>query len=102
MLAIALIFVLSVFVVGRDNIAKVAAADEAVAQMDTVISDEEATGLIFMREEEKLARDVYLTLYDVWETAVFDNIASSEQTHMDAVLMLIDPLVYSMRIIVDY
>ena len=55
-----------------------------------------------MREEEKLARDVYLTLYDIWGTPAFNNIASSEQTHMDAVLMLIDPLVYSMRIIVDY
>ena len=30
------------------------------------ISSAEEAGLLFMREEEKLARDVYLTLYDTW------------------------------------
>jgi hypothetical protein len=43
-----------------------------------------------MREEEKLARDVYLALYDQWGLPVFQNIAGSEQTHMDSVLMLLD------------
>ena len=42
-----------------------------------------------MREEEKLARDVYLYLYDVWGTNIFTNISDAEQTHMDAVLRLI-------------
>jgi hypothetical protein len=27
--------------------------------------------LIYMREEEKLARDVYLIMYEKWETAIF-------------------------------
>ena len=54
------------------------------------LSDAEADGLVFMREEEKLARDVYLTFYDVWGTAVFDNMAGGEQTHMDAILTLLD------------
>jgi hypothetical protein len=89
-LAVAFIFVLSVFTVGYDSTAKAAAADETVAQVDIAITDEEADSLIFMREEEKLARDVYLTLYDVWGTAVFNDIASSEQIHMDAILTLID------------
>jgi len=43
-----------------------------------------------MREEEKVARDVYLTLYDVWKESVFSNIASSEQNHMDAILKKIE------------
>ena len=43
-----------------------------------------------MREEEKLARDVYLTLYEQWELPIFQNIAGSEQTHMDSVGKLID------------
>jgi hypothetical protein len=43
-----------------------------------------------MREEEKLARDVYLTLYDRWGLPIFQNIASSEATHMEAVKTLID------------
>ena len=50
----------------------------------------EVDGLVFMREEEKLAHDVYLTLYDLWKLPVFQNISNSETTHMDAVLTLLD------------
>ena len=49
----------------------------------------EEAGLLFMREEEKLARDVYLVLFDKWGLRVFENIAASEQRHMDAVLYLL-------------
>ncbi|MBS1859644.1 MAG: DUF2202 domain-containing protein [Acidobacteria bacterium] len=45
----------------------------------------EAQSLTFMREEEKLARDVYQELYKKWNLTVFKNIAESEQTHFDAV-----------------
>jgi hypothetical protein len=41
----------------------------------------ETENLIYMREEEKLARDVYITLYETWSLPVFDNIAASEETH---------------------
>ena len=54
------------------------------------LSTTEAEGLQFMREEEKLARDVYQALYDKWGAQVFANIAESEQTHMDAVLTLLE------------
>ncbi|XRP96224.1 DUF2202 domain-containing protein [Methanocaldococcus sp. 16A] len=54
------------------------------------ISEEEKEGLIEMREEEKLARDVYLTLYHKWGLQIFKNIAESEQTHMDSVKYLLD------------
>jgi len=54
------------------------------------LSEEERAGLIKMREEEKLARDVYLTLFDKWSHQVFSNIANSEQQHMDAVKSLLD------------
>ena len=30
------------------------------------VNDKEKAALIYMREEEKLARDVYLTLYEKW------------------------------------
>ena len=53
------------------------------------LSAAEATDLAFMREEEKLARDVYLGLYAQWSLTPFSNIASSEQQHMDAVLKLL-------------
>jgi hypothetical protein len=50
----------------------------------------EEADLMFMREEEKLARDVYLAMYDLWGMNVFSRISWSEQSHMDAMLALID------------
>ncbi len=53
------------------------------------LSATEASALVFMREEEKLARDVYQLLYTQWGQKVFSNIAASEQQHMDAVALLL-------------
>jgi hypothetical protein len=53
------------------------------------LSEDEAAGLMFMREEEKLAHDVYMALYAEWQLSIFQNIAGSEQTHTDAVLQLL-------------
>ena len=53
------------------------------------LSGFEKTTLTFMREEEKLARDVYLALYDIWEAPVFKNIAKSEQQHTDMIAKLL-------------
>lgn len=55
-----------------------------------VLSAEEEAGLLQMREEEKLARDVYRHLYEVWGQQIFENIAASEQQHMDAIKNLLD------------
>ena len=38
-----------------------------------------------MVEEEKLAHDVYLKLYEKWGISIFSNIAVSEQNHIDEV-----------------
>jgi len=54
------------------------------------LSVQERKGLFHMREEEKLARDVYLTFSKIWTPRIFANIAQSEQRHMDAVKVLID------------
>jgi len=54
------------------------------------LSQEEADALLYMREEEKLARDVYTALYSIWKIPVFQNIAASEQAHMDSVKGLLD------------
>ena len=50
----------------------------------------EIDGLLLMREEEKLAHDVYGYLYDLWQVRVFSNIAEAETTHTDAVQTLLD------------
>jgi len=63
----------------------VTAAEEASA-----LSDAEIGHLQFIREEEKMARDVYLVLYEAWGSPVFLNIAASEQRHMDAMARLLD------------
>ncbi|MCF7865341.1 MAG: DUF2202 domain-containing protein [Candidatus Pacebacteria bacterium] len=55
----------------------------------TTLTEQEKAGIIQMREEEKLARDVYTTLGNIWGTPIFQNIASSEQTHTDAVKTLL-------------
>jgi len=55
-----------------------------------ILSEDEIGDLVHLREEEKLARDVYLYLYDVWGQWIFENIAASEQQHMDAVKNLLD------------
>ena len=50
----------------------------------------EAEALQYMREEEKLAHDVYVTLYETWGLRVFDNIAKAEQKHADSVAYWLD------------
>jgi hypothetical protein len=58
------------------------------ATIATLLTDTEIEALQFMREEEKLARDVYQVLYEQWGLSIFQNIAGSEQTHIDTVLGL--------------
>lgn len=53
------------------------------------LAEAEESNILLMREEEKLARDVYLTLYEVWGAEIFANIGESEQRHMDAVETLV-------------
>ncbi len=54
------------------------------------LSQDEIDGLLLMREEEKLARDVYLELYDIFGQQIFSNIARSEDTHTNAIKSLLD------------
>ncbi len=54
------------------------------------LNDVEAQGLLYMREEEKLARDVYAALSAKWGIAEFQTISQSEQMHMDSLKTLLD------------
>lgn len=45
----------------------------------------EIAALQFMREEEKLARDVYRFLFERWNYSTFERIAASEQQHFEAI-----------------
>ena len=57
---------------------------------DTSLDATEIQNLNYMREEEKLARDVYSTLYGIWGLPVFDNISESEQVHTTRVEDMLD------------
>ena len=54
------------------------------------VSVEETELLKYMREEEKLARDVYIYFFNKYGATVFQNISKSEQRHMDRILCLLD------------
>lgn len=90
-------------VTGRDAGVRAAAAEERVDASDIIpltglpqlagdatISDVERAGLVYMYEEEKLARDVYSTLGAQWGLRIFSNITESEVTHMAAVGRLLE------------
>lgn len=69
-----------------------------IAQLTTVVgqlpqrdlSTTERDALLYMREEEKLAHDVYVTLAEQWQLPIFSNIANSETTHTEAIALLLD------------
>jgi len=54
------------------------------------LSNQEIRDLMHMREEEKLARDVYKALYKRWGLRIFNNISKSEQWHMDMIKLILD------------
>tara|TARA_Y100000310_G_scaffold298681_1_gene332841 strand:- start:20665 stop:21303 length:639 start_codon:yes stop_codon:yes gene_type:complete len=79
----------------NDNLSDISPeVTDSMLELDVLPAEElselEGNALIFMREEEKLARDVYDQLYAKWGVKIFDKISSSEQSHMDAVLRLLD------------
>ena len=65
------------------------------------LSQSETERLLLMREEEKLARDVYLALGQKWNTPVFPNIARSETRHMAAIKGLLDRYGLQDPVVVD-
>ena len=54
------------------------------------LSTEEAEQLSYLREEEKVARDVYLLMNERWHLNVFGNISNAEQKHMDSTLNMLN------------
>ncbi|MBO0331163.1 DUF2202 domain-containing protein [[Muricauda] lutisoli] len=62
--------------------------DDVSDDVSTLTVDDE-DALLFMLEEEKLARDTYKFLNEYWGMVQFENIMQSEQSHMDAVETLL-------------
>lgn len=56
----------------------------------TPLSQDEIDTLRHMREEEKVAGDVYAFFYDLYGLPVFSNISAAEQKHAESVLFLME------------
>ena len=67
-----------------------AAINQTVINLPTEpLDDAEKARILFIREEEKLAYDVYQTMFDIYGVNVFQNIPNSELSHMEAMLTII-------------
>ena len=63
----------------------ISCTDENNDIANQIITESDKEALIFMLEEEKLARDTYTHLDSLWSGNQFANIKNSEQNHMNAV-----------------
>ena len=54
------------------------------------LSESDKAGILLMREEEKMARDVYQSLNEKWDQMPFVHISESEINHMARMKLLID------------
>lgn len=54
------------------------------------LSQTEINSVLWMREEEKLARDLNESLSENYEPRIFSRMAITEQNHMDAMLLLLE------------
>ena len=82
-----LVFGLSAFSCSKDDENKANPAN--ITTPAAKLTDNEKSDLLLMREEEKLARDVYLYAYDLYGMNIFNNISGSEERHMDHILDLL-------------
>lgn len=87
LLAILLVFIASVPV----SLVQASAPSEAITTTNTTLplSPEEEATLLAMRVEEKLAHDIYVTLYDLWNMPIFLNISQSESRHTASIAKLL-------------
>jgi hypothetical protein len=82
---------LSILKVADDGVSSVIESNlQSVLTETPDISDEEMAVLLKMKEEEKLARDIYMVLYEKWGSQIFYNISQAEERHMNAIILLLE------------
>jgi hypothetical protein len=80
----------SVLAVSSDGTTSVIEANLKSALIETsALTDSELASLLKMKEEEKLARDVYSVLAKKWGSQVFTNISTAENNHLNAIVLLL-------------
>ena len=76
--------------VSGDGTTSVIAANVKSAFVETsALSESELASLLKMKEEEKLARDVYSVLYQKWGSQIFSSITAAESNHSNAIVLLL-------------
>ncbi|WP_296705850.1 DUF2202 domain-containing protein [Algoriphagus sp.] len=63
--------------------------DEKPLQI-AILNEGDQKTLLYMREEEKLAHDIYINAFDKYGILAFQNIANSETKHIQAVLNMMN------------
>jgi len=87
----ALLLLTATLIMALATTGTIATAGGVPARAATVaLSEPEAADLAFQREEEKLALEVYQTMYAKWQAAIFSNISDSEQRHTDIMKKMLD------------
>ena len=79
-----MVLLLSMLIIGCDN------SNDEITEIEGVLSKQEIEDLQFLKEEEKLARDVYLFAFDLYGQNIFKNISNSEQSHMNSVKVILE------------
>ncbi|MCF8283999.1 MAG: DUF2202 domain-containing protein [Sphingobacteriales bacterium] len=90
LMLIAIVFVVVFSGCKKDNsVSKTDIYSQINAYPYEAVSNDEIISLKIMREEEKLAHDVYVGLFNKWNVNAFSNISSSEQIHTTAISTLL-------------
>ena len=80
----------SILSVSGDGTSSVIEANLKSALIETAdLTDSELASLLKMKEEEKLARDVYTVLAQKWGSQIFTNISAAENNHLNAIVLLL-------------
>lgn len=84
-------FLSKMLVVGASGVAMLSTSAYAARRQTTVLTKVQKDELFFIYQEEKLARDVYITLGKLYSTeSTFASIQLSEQRHIDSAQGLCD------------
>lgn len=80
----------SILAVSDDGTTSVIEANLKSAMITTSsLTDGELASLLKMKEEEKLARDVYTALNQKWNNTIFSHISAAESNHLNAIILLL-------------
>jgi hypothetical protein len=102
-ISIALCAALSTVAFARGGNQNTQAAPAQISSSTAIsnLTEEQKEDLLYMYQEEKVARDAYITLGNLWGERVFLNIQKAEQKHMDAIRSLLEKYALPVPVVDD-